>query len=424
MPKLKYKASRDIPNAVRQLHTFSPSVIREWILSRFNKAVTTQSISMWLSRNPDVKKQLEDDIVREEFPLEEVRESMFISGTFEVLPSVDNWIRKHRRKATEKGRKKREKYIKSSVSALKRFCKGVMPLTNPETQRVYTKEDRKELKRADLRATGIDLKKHGWVLKHPDRITEDDVYEYLDLLAKYYPKVDTSSMRIPLRSFLLSKGRDVDEIVGDKHQSAGKYARLYLPIDILYDIFDYIKLINYEIYVVDNFMFLTATRISATLKAKVENIFEVDDSHFITVYDKGDSKLYGDEGHPWDKFLTPSLLEEIKLLTGYPDNVSGNIFEVKAIEVSAMNREAYNEVYPQLLERYPTLDINHFWRHIFAQHYLRVTGWNYGVVANMGGWDTKSLEESYGKPPIEEVRKWGVKIIPELTRGANQVLVL
>ena len=59
MPKLKYKARRDIPNAVRQLHTFSPKEIRAWILSRFNKAVTTQSISMWLTRNPDVKKQLE-----------------------------------------------------------------------------------------------------------------------------------------------------------------------------------------------------------------------------------------------------------------------------------------------------------------------------------------------------------------------------
>lgn len=110
-------------------------------------------------------------------------------------------------------------------------------------------------------------------------------------------------------------------------------------------------------------------------------------------------------------------MTEIKYLTGYPEKSLGKIFKnIDAELLTNLNREAYNALYPDLLKEFPLLDINHFWRHMFAQHYLRLTGWNYGVVANMGGWDTKSLEESYGKPPIEEVRRWGVIFISQLTR--------
>jgi len=48
---------------------------------------------------------------------------------------------------------------------------------------------------------------------------------------------------------------------------------------------------------------------------------------------------------------------------------------------------------------------------MFAQHMLRKTGWNYGVVAALGGWDVKSLEESYGKPPIAMLREWGRRFV-------------
>jgi hypothetical protein len=45
---------------------------------------------------------------------------------------------------------------------------------------------------------------------------------------------------------------------------------------------------------------------------------------------------------------------------------------------------------------------------------LRMTEWNYGIVASLGGWTVKALEESYGKPPRAIVREWGLSKIPEL----------
>lgn len=55
---------------------------------------------------------------------------------------------------------------------------------------------------------------------------------------------------------------------------------------------------------------------------------------------------------------------------------------------------------------------NHFWRHMFYQHMLRLTDWNYGACAELGGSTVKSLEESYGKPPRVIVKKWGLKYMP------------
>lgn len=46
----------------------------------------------------------------------------------------------------------------------------------------------------------------------------------------------------------------------------------------------------------------------------------------------------------------------------------------------------------------------HALRHIFAQFYLKASGWNYGEVAKKGHWKTiQELKDSYGKPPEDEV---------------------
>ena len=58
---------------------------------------------------------------------------------------------------------------------------------------------------------------------------------------------------------------------------------------------------------------------------------------------------------------------------------------------------------------------NHFWRHMFAQHTLRATDWNYDAVAFLGGWDgTDMLKKVYGAPPTETLRALGLKVIPTL----------
>ncbi len=385
MPKLVYKPRRDIPNAVRYLHTFSPTEIREWVLDRFNKSITPQSITMWLKRNPDIKKQLKKEIVKKELPSEEVRESVFKTGTFEIFDSVDVWIRDMKR------RKLRQRTIDANISALKRVCKGYF-----------------KLKR-------IDLREKGWSYKHPDRLTLENCIEFIDLMNEHYPDVDLSTLRLAMRNFLDSKGIHVGaKISGAKHISAGKYARLFVNKNVLEDILEEIELNSYEAYVASNFMYQTGARISATLNARLEEIRVEGDYREIRIYDKGRRSKYP-KGHPWDKALQDELFSEIKAITGFPHKRrTGKIFQIKAIELREITREALEEFCPEVLEQYPSLMVCHFWRHMFAQHMLRMTEWNYGIVASLGGWTVKALEESYGKPPRAIVREWGLSKIPEL----------
>jgi len=383
MPKLKYRPRRDIPLAARSLGTLSPTEISNWILNRFNVKRTPESISMWFKRHPEIYRQLKAEI--EEIGLvpvtEAVSPTLFERGVFEEIPSIKNWIKLMVARGSVK-----PKTMRTRLNVLRNFCRGLKPHKN------------------------IDLKEHGWVLKHPDRLNLEDVYEWLRLMAEHYPEIDTSTERLVLRDFLKSKGIDVEyKISGRKHKSVGKYARLYVEMPILEKILDYIREVNYECYVVTLFMFYTGTRIGATLEARIENIRIEDDYIDIRVFDKGASGKYGLEGRPWDKFIPYELWEEMKIIIG--DRTSGKIFSIEIDEVRKILRESYERVYPELLEKYPTLHVAHFWRHMFAQHMLRKTGWNYGVVAALGGWDVKSLEESYGKPPIAMLREWGRRFV-------------
>jgi len=52
----------------------------------------------------------------------------------------------------------------------------------------------------------------------------------------------------------------------------------------------------------------------------------------------------------------------------------------------------------------------HFFRHQFAQHGLRATGWNTSLIAKLGGWTVGTLERYYGKmdeqTAFEEAKKF------------------
>lgn len=270
----KYTPSKYLPAIVMVLETTSPSKIVDWILRRFNEKRTPESISRWFNTyHPDVKEKLkrwldEKGVVEEE---EVVKPSTFVKGTFEKLPSVDKWIKVCRRKDTVK-----EETLSGYLGALKRFCMGIFPLMDKNTQLYKVLFKAKGYREEDFEP--IDLKEHGWSLKHPDRLTESDYNEWIDLMNEYYPKVDTSAQRLACRNFYKrSLGIDVEFIAGAKHSSAGDYARLYVPKDILFDILDYVKDINYEAYVADGFMWHTGTRVTATLKANLKDIMLIED---------------------------------------------------------------------------------------------------------------------------------------------------
>lgn len=372
----KYKPSRDIPAAVREIGNTRPVDIVEWILSRRNTVKSQESITMWFSRHPTIKEDLEEELKAIQLPEKEITRKVFLSGTFVNYPSVALWIREMRRRKLTK--------ITTNVSTLKRVMLGVKPKKN------------------------MDLTFHGWVLRHPDRFSLDDALEWIDIALENFPDVDLSGERMVMRSFLMSKGIHVGKkISGAKHKSAGRYAKLFVARDILQLMFDWLMKTNYQAYVCTFFMFKTGTRVTATLNARLENIIIEGTYKAITVIDKGNKT--------WEKHLSDDLFEAIKLLTGYPEKTTGKIFTFIDDDMSDFNKQAILKFYPELLERHPGYNNwNHFWRHMFAQHMLRKTNWKYGIVAALGGWTVKALEESYGKPPRAIVQEWGEELIPEL----------
>jgi integrase len=157
-------------------------------------------------------------------------------------------------------------------------------------------------------------------------------------------------------------------------------------------------------------MFKTATRVTATLNALIENIKIVQGYPQITVFDKGRRSMYP-EGKPSPKFISNELWVELKNLIG--NRKEGKIFQnITQQDLSKLNREAFKMFIPEI-EKKLTMP-NHFWRHMFAQHMLRLTGWKYGIVASLGGWTVQALQESYGKPPIATIFEWGKEFVHKI----------
>jgi len=373
---MKYKPKRDIPLFARELKTLSPSKIRDHILRKRNKVVTAESITMWFKRHPDIYDELAKELVSNKPSVkEEVPEHIFQNGAFEQLESIRNWIIEMQDRDIVK--------IPNRVNAIKRVCMGRFP------------------------NWGVDLVKEGlWCFKHPDRLTLDEARTIVRILKS--KGFDTASIRLPLRDFLLSKGIVVGKkITGAKSKGYGKFAKLYVPIETLSKMLAWIKTVDFEAYVIDKFMFKTGTRINATLEALIENLREFEDHAEIRVYDKARRSLYP-EGKEWIKYIDTDLLKDIKAIIG--DRKTGKIFSKTDMEMSKINREALKRFVPDLEPKIPMP--NHFWRHMFAQHMLRLTNWNYGAVAELGGWTVKALEESYGKPPQAVVKSWGLQYMP------------
>lgn len=358
--------------------------LREVILRERNKAVTPESISNWFRRHADVREELEKEVVEEELPQEEVQGTIFVNGTFEHLETVDKWIRDMRRRhlAPETMRRR--------VGTLKNVCKGEFP------------------------KLGIELSEYGWAYKHPDRLDLNDCIKQMDLMLEHHAESNTSHLRDAMRSFLTSKRIVVGtEISGAKSKGAGKMADMFVEKPVLYEILNWIRSLNFEAYVCDNLMFKTAGRITATITALLDNLRVEGDYIELKIFDKGRRSKYP-EGHPWNKYISPGLFKEICELTGYPERKTGPIFSISAEEMGKLNRAALEKFCPYIIAKYPYVMPNHFWRHMFAQHMLRITKWNYAAVAALGGWTVKALEESYGKPPRATIREWGLDHVPSL----------
>ena len=369
---MKYKPSRDLPRFIRELKTFSPSVLREYILTKRNKAISPESISNWIRRNPKIIHDLTEEIISSEVTNEEVVATIFHNGTFEAIPTISQWIKDM----------KRRKIVawKSRVSTLKNVCRG----------------------------TFRNLKINDWVPRHPSRLVQEDVLLIVDKLEELGR--GTAHIRIASRNFLMSCNKEHNRISGEKGAGFGKHSDLYVEKSKIDLILNHVKSNNFECYVADLFMFKTATRLSATLNALIENLLIVEGYPQITVWDKARRSKHPD-GKKTPKFISLELHSEIMKLIG--NRKEGKIFQnIHPTIISELNREAF-KIYIPIIERKLSMP-NHFWRHMFAQHMLRLSNWNYGIVASLGGWTVQALQESYGKPPIATIRAWGKEFVNKI----------
>jgi integrase len=155
--------------------------------------------------------------------------------------------------------------------------------------------------------------------------------------------------------------------------------------------------INKDAYQASKFAYTTASRLTATLEASTEYINKQERT--ILVFEKSNRRK---KKRRLTKYIRPDLWEELDL-----DNIKGKLFKITAEDLNALLRQAYKEVIPELEPQIPMPF--HFWRHQFAQHMLRETDWNYGLVARLGHWTVETLEKYYGKMDRKTALEMGRK---------------
>lgn len=386
----KYKPARDIPKFARELGSLDLDDLRTQILKKRNKDVKNSSIKMWLHRHPKIHAEIEKEFKDEHITDLEVTDNIFLNGTFEALTTVDLWNR-HMVRNNIVARK-------GYLSTLKNICKGTFRGWNMPN----------------------------WTPQHPDRLTQEDVLKIVDYCMthnKFGEETDDQNqiiedahIRIVARNFFLANNKPCNQISGSKSKGFGKYNKMVYSTAKINSVIKDVYSKNQIAGTVSLFMFKTATRISATLKALIEDIevMTIDGKQhvFIHVYDKARRSKHP-RGKKWTKYVPPELYYRLLDLIG--DRRFGKIFNVDYDTVTKLNKDAIIKHIPELLEQFPKFKSwNHFYRHMFAQTMLRLTNWNLQAVSELGGWSPMALEESYGKPPIDQVRKWGLTFIPKI----------
>ena len=360
--------------------------LKERMLSDFNRDLSVDAFRKWFDRHPDIEKELRQEVVSEDVEQVEVSDAIFQNGTFEELPSVKKWL-------IEQTPRVSPGLLRNQLCCLKNVCRGVFHLGKGRTNPQHVE---------------------GWTLKHPDRLNMEQAKEFIAYVHKAN-KGKTCGYRAALRAFFYSrdgmtvKPTDISGEVG----KIGKWSRVVVEKGKLASILNYVKERDYECYVADHASYKTATRLQATLEEfKKSNLYIEDGVAIMRVEDKG---FHRKGRQTWDKIIPPDLLSELEGL--FAKNGDQAFANVSVEKLRTLNKEAY-EIYlkddPKGLEL-AMAEPFHFWRHQFAQHMLRATKWNYGVVSHLGGWSDKNiLEKCYGAPPTEMLRKEGITTIPTI----------
>ena len=388
---MNYNPRRDIPKAVRELKTLSPSRIRDWVRDnrtekdkitgkKRQKEITAKAITMWFTRNAEVKEQLTKELEDEELPRQAISESLFENGTFLKLPCIKKWITKMR------GKRASEDSIMNYIRALKQICLGRLPQS-----------------RAEQRAKKPPIFLDEWGLKHPRRLTLQDCLDYNSEVVKR--ELKGRGHRLAMRSFLQS--RNVEgwtEISGALEITAGQYAHLYATPDQMKSIFAWLKRVNKEAHDSVYFAFKTACRTGGTLSAEAKYVNK--EEHTIYVFEKATK-------HKGKRKLKKKIPQDLWDILEPRIERGGKLFNITDSEVNGLLRACYKDVLPKDLAEDIPMPF-HFLRHQFAQHALRKSNWNYGLVAKLGHWTVETLERYYGKMDEQTAFESGEEILQKL----------
>lgn len=386
MAKVKYKAKRDIPKAVRELRTTSPTQVAEWIRNhrtkkdargkRMQETITSQAINMWYKRNPNKHAKLKAEVEQEELAKTRITEYLFENGAFRKIPCMEQMI------IDMRGRGAKEESIKTNLSMIKRICMGQLP---------QTQEQRRNKEQPIII--------EDWGLKHPRALTVKDCLKFNSEMIKN--KVGNRDWRLAMRCFLKSRGlRGWDKLSG-RYTGAGKYAHLYAPPEKMRAIFKWLERINKDVHDASYFGFKTGCRTGATLEADSKYVDK--EAHTIYVFEKASK-------HSPKRKLKKKIPSDLWELLEPRIERGGKLFNIEETELNGLLKACYKAIIPELLEDIPMPF--HFFRHQFAQHGLRATGWNTSLIASLGGWTVGTLERYYGKMDEQTAFQEAEKFLP------------
>ncbi len=396
---------KHLPQLAEKYHTVSPAELSRYILQDYNEKRTPEAITVFFSRNPAVKQAIIQKQVNIATQANQVVESEILERMelFQELPSVKKW------RITQTTRISRKNLL-SQVATLRNICMG----------RFFLKKHNEDYSKIWLEEKHVPE----WTFKHPDRITLDQIKEFIAYV-HINNNGNTKGFRAAARGFLFSRDgkevapQDIDGSAG----KIGKYADVMASKAEINQIFSELKAVDFRVYVIAHFSYKTATRADASHKDCKKSNLHTESGAVIwenwsnlktctmTITDKG---LHRTGRLTWNKQVDEQLYSELEgLWTMHGEDRAFAGMSLTYIRTTL--KAAYRKFLKGRVLELAMTEPMHFWRHMFAQHMLRATNWNYEIVAMLGGWlGTDILKKCYGAPTKEMLMKEGMAYLPTI----------
>jgi len=373
--------------------------------------VSRMTVHRFVNKYPDVLEEAKEDL--ENLGDLTFKEQYNSIDSFMQIPIIASWIR------TLKSDEVTELTERKYITGLHNVCK-------------YLKIHPRKIEPEDCKDLIFDVKQvyNERVKLKSDGVDRKDLPKNIKGLSYLY-------IRNPIRSFFTVmknySSKYLTKRIGlTKEKEHGRYSRQMVKESVRHKLEEILKEIcpDYNTYLevlgADKFMFYSGTRIEATLDFSFrKNEYTLrKDLWLLEVIDKGRKGRKEGGGLKWTKIFMSHALDDLKDYCSKRFKISIENLEKELPEKTAklfptITRFIINRINKEGLIKagleYKYFEPNHIWRHTFAQCCLRATGWNYELVAELGGWDgSHQLIKSYGSMGTK-IRIDGMKMALGLT---------